>query len=80
MVIFPLTFLSSAFAPAESMPVALETFAEVNPITSIVDAMRALWVDAPANSDLWVAPLWCVGLTLLFATLSVARYRRAVRS
>jgi ABC transporter DrrB family efflux protein len=78
MAIFPLTFISSAFVPVESMPAALEWFAEVNPFTTVVDAMRALWVDTPAGSDIWVAVLWCVGLIAVFAPLSVARYRRAV--
>jgi ABC transporter DrrB family efflux protein len=78
MAIFPLTFISSAFVPVESMPAALEWFAEVNPFTTVVDAMRALWVDTPAGSDIWVALLWCVGLIAIFAPLSVARYRRAV--
>jgi ABC transporter DrrB family efflux protein len=78
MAIFPLTFISSAFVPVESMPAALEWFAEVNPFTTVVDAMRALWVDTPAGTDIWVALLWCVGLIAVFAPLSVARYRRAV--
>jgi ABC transporter DrrB family efflux protein len=78
MAIFPLTFISSAFVPVESMPAALEWFAEVNPFTTVVDAMRALWVDTPAGNDIWVALLWCVGLIAVFAPLSVARYRRAV--
>jgi ABC-2 type transport system permease protein len=78
MAIFPLTFISSAFVPVESMPAALEWFADVNPFTTVVDAMRALWVDTPAGSDIWAAVLWCIGLIAVFAPLSVARYRRAV--
>ena len=78
MAIFPLTFASSAFVPAESMPDGLQQFAEANPFTTVVDAMRALWVDTPAGNDIWLAVLWCVGLIAVFAPLSVARYRRAV--
>jgi len=78
MAIFPLTFISSAFVPVESMPAALEWFADVNPFTTVVDAMRALWVDTPAGNDIWGAVLWSVGLIAVFAPLSVARYRRAV--
>ena len=55
MTIFPLTFISSAFVPVESMPAALQAFAEVNPFTTVVDAMRHLWQGAPANTDVWVA-------------------------
>jgi ABC transporter DrrB family efflux protein len=80
MVIFPLTFLSSAFVPPESMPAAIEAFAEANPVSTVVDATRALFVDAPAGSDVWAAVLWCVGLVAVFSALSVHRYRRAVSS
>src|SRR5207342_3214094 len=48
IVIFPLTFVSSAFVPVESMPGALQAFAEVNPFTIVVDAMRSLFLGAPA--------------------------------
>ncbi|HMJ96390.1 MAG TPA: ABC transporter permease [Thermoleophilaceae bacterium] len=80
MVIFPLTFASSAFVPPASMPSWLEAFAKANPFSTIVDATRALFVNAPAGNDVWVALLWCVGLIAVFATLSVYQYRRAVSS
>ena len=48
---FPLTFISSAFVPVDSMPEPLKAFAEVNPFTIVVDAMRALWVGAPAGNN-----------------------------
>jgi ABC transporter DrrB family efflux protein len=78
IVIFPITFISSAFVPVDSMPSWLEPIAENNPFTTVVDAMRALWVDAPAGNDIWGAVLWSLGLIAVFAPLSVARYRRAV--
>ena len=78
IVIFPITFISSAFVPVDSMPSWLQPVAENNPFTTVVDAMRALWVDAPAGNDIWGAVLWSVGLIAVFAPLSVARYRRAV--
>jgi ABC transporter DrrB family efflux protein len=78
IVIFPITFISSAFVPVDSMPSWLQPIAENNPFTTVVDAMRALWVDAPAGNDIWGAVLWSVGLIAVFAPLSVARYRRAV--
>jgi ABC transporter DrrB family efflux protein len=78
IAIFPLTFASSAFVPTDSMPSWLQKFAEINPFTTVVDAMRALWLDAPAGNDVWGALLWTVGITVLFAVLSVRRYRRAV--
>jgi ABC transporter DrrB family efflux protein len=78
MVIFPLTFASSAFVPPESMPAGIEEFAKVNPFSTVVDATRALFVDGPAGSDVWAAVAWCVGLIAVFGTLSVYKYRRAV--
>ena len=78
MAIFPLTFASSAFVPVESMPAGIEEFAKANPFTTMVDAMRSLWLDTPAGNDIWLAVVWCVGLIAVFAPLSVARYRRAV--
>lgn len=68
IVIFPLTFVSSAFVPVESMPGALQAFAEVNPFTIVVDAMRALFLGAPAGNDVWGAVLWSLGIAAVFAT------------
>jgi ABC-2 type transport system permease protein/oleandomycin transport system permease protein len=78
IVIFPLTFISSAFVPVDSMPAALQAFAEVNPFTITVDAMRALWLGAPAGNNVWEAVLWAAGIAIVFAALSVNRYKRAV--
>ncbi len=78
IVIFPLTFVSSAFVPVESMPAALQAFAEVNPFTVTVDAMRALFLDAPAGNNVWGAVAWSLGIAAVFAALSVNRYKRAV--
>ena len=78
IVIFPLTFVSSAFVPVESMPGALQAFAEVNPFTIVVNAMRALFLGAPAGNSIWGAVLWSIGIATFFAFLSVAKYKRAV--
>jgi ABC-2 type transport system permease protein len=77
-VIFPLTFVSSAFVPVESMPGVLQAFAEVNPFTIVVDAMRALFLGAPAGNDIWAAVLWSIGIAVVFAILAVTKYKRAV--
>jgi ABC transporter DrrB family efflux protein len=78
MVIFPLTFISSAFVPIDSLPDGLEQFAEANPFTVAVDAMRALWIGDPAGNSIWGAVVWSLGLVALFGWLSVQRYKRAV--
>jgi len=75
-LIFPLTFASSVFVPADSMPDGLRQFAEANPFTTIADAMRSLWIGTPAHTDVWMAFVWCFGLTVVFAPLAVSRYRQ----
>lgn len=76
-LIFPITFISSAFVPVDSMPAALEWFAEVNPVTIIVDAMRALWLGTPAGNNVWGAVVWSLALIAIFAPIAVAKYRKA---
>jgi ABC transporter DrrB family efflux protein len=77
IAVFPLTFISSAFVPVASMPSGLRDFAEANPFTIIVDAMRHLWLGAPANDSVWGAAVWSLAIVAVFAPLAVARYRRA---
>ena len=74
-LIFPLTFASSVFVPAATMPDGLRQFAEANPFTTISDAVRSLWLGTPAHTDVWMAFVWCTVLTAIFAPLAVARYR-----
>ena len=76
IAVFPLTFISSAFVPVESMPAALKAFAQVNPFTITVDAERALFLGAPAHNSVWGAFAWSLGLIAVFAPLAVRRYRR----
>jgi ABC transporter DrrB family efflux protein len=77
IAVFPLTFISSAFVPTDSMPSALQWFAEINPFTIVVNAMRALWVGAPAGNSIWGAVVWSFVILAIFAPLAVWRYRRA---
>jgi ABC-2 type transport system permease protein/oleandomycin transport system permease protein len=77
IAVFPLTFISSAFVPVESMPAALRWFADINPFTIEVNAMRALWVGAPARNYVWGAVVWSLVILAIFAPLAVRRYRSA---
>ncbi|MBK8295384.1 MAG: ABC transporter permease [Solirubrobacterales bacterium] len=77
IAVFPLTFISSAFVPVDSMPSALQWFAEANPFTVVVDAMRALWLGAPAGNSIWGAFVWTFVIMAIFAPLAVAVYRSA---
>jgi ABC-2 type transport system permease protein/oleandomycin transport system permease protein len=78
IVIFPLTFVSSAFVPPDTMPAALQWFAEWNPISIVVNAIRALFIGDPAGNTVWGAILWSAGIALFFAVLAVYKYKRAV--
>jgi ABC-type polysaccharide/polyol phosphate export permease len=76
--VFPLTFASSAFVPAKSMPGAVRAFADINPVTLTVDAAWALTIGhgeavGPALGTL----AWLVGLLLVFVPLCVRAFRRA---
>ena len=77
LAIFPLTFASSAFVPTDSMPDWLQAFADINPFTIVVNAVRALWLDAPADNYVWGALAWTLGMIAVFAPLAVRAYRRA---
>jgi ABC-2 type transport system permease protein/oleandomycin transport system permease protein len=77
IAVFPLTFISSAFVPVATMPSVLRAFANVNPFTIIVDAMRSLWLGLPAKNYVWGALVWSLAILVVFAPLAVARYRRA---
>jgi ABC-2 type transport system permease protein len=75
-LLFPLTFASSIFVPASTMPDGLRQFAEANPFTTFSDAMRSLWLGTPAHTDVWMSFVWCFGLIAVFAPLAVSRYRQ----
>ena len=74
---FPLTFVSSAFVPTANMPSALRWVAERNPFTIVTNASRALYNGYPAGSLVWQSIAWAVGITLVFSTLAIAKFRRA---
>lgn len=61
-IVFPLTFASAAFVPTASMPTVLRAFAENQPVTHVIEAIRALMIGAPVGSHGWIAALWCIGL------------------
>ena len=76
LAVFPLTFISSAFVPGQTLPTPLRQFAEVNPFTIVVNELRWLWTGAPTPDRLWQAFAWIAFIMLVFAPLAVARYRR----
>jgi ABC-2 type transport system permease protein/oleandomycin transport system permease protein len=77
-ILFPVTFVSSAFVPVDSMPSWLQPVAEHNPFTYMVDAVRHLFIATPVGNDVWLAALWSVAIALVFGALAILRYRRVV--
>jgi len=80
---FPLLFLpfiSSAFVPTGTMPPAVRVFAENQPVTSIVDAIRALLSSQPVGHDIWIAIAWCVGIIAVAYVFAMRAYKRRVLS
>jgi ABC transporter DrrB family efflux protein len=75
--LFPLTFLSSAFVPIATMPGWLQAFAYHNPVTYVVNAMRALALGGPLEANLWKSLVWIAGIFVVFLPLAVRAYRRA---
>ncbi len=71
-----LPFISSAFVPTETMPGPVRAFAENQPVTSIVNAIRDLFTGQPVGTDIWVALAWCVGVLLIAYTVAMLIYRR----
>src|SRR5512147_2352783 len=70
-----LPFISSAFVPTVSMPPVVRAFAENQPVTSIVEAIRALLSGQPVGNDIWVALTWCVGITLVAYVFAMRVYK-----
>ena len=73
-----LPFISSAFVPTETMPGPVRAFAEHQPVTSIVDAIRDLLAQQPVDAIIWVALAWCVGILLVAYLAAMAAYRRRI--
>jgi ABC transporter DrrB family efflux protein len=75
--VFPLTFLSSAFVPIPTMPGWLQAFAKNQPVTNIIDTMRALAIGGPVETNLLKSIAWLAAIFLVFVPLAVRAYRRA---
>jgi ABC-2 type transport system permease protein len=84
--LFPLTFLSNAFVPTESLPAFLRHVADWNPFTATVQACRELFGNQPAplhsgawpmQHPEWASLLWSLVIIVVFRTLSVRKYRSA---
>ncbi|MGW0991767.1 ABC transporter permease [Streptomyces sp. NPDC002520] len=75
LVLFPLQFGSSIFAPTNSMPSWLRAFTDYNPLSTLADAARGLMVGGPVAHDLWVTVAWSVVITAVMAPVAVHKFR-----
>jgi ABC-2 type transport system permease protein len=73
-----LPFISSAFVPTASMPGPVRAFAENQPVTSIVNTLRALFTEQPVGAGIWTALAWCAGLLVVAFTVAGITYRRRI--
>jgi len=73
-----LPFVSSAFVPTATMPGPVRAFAENQPVTSIVNAIRDLFTQQPVGSNIWIALAWCVGVLIVAWTFAIVTYRRRI--
>ena len=71
-----LPFISSAFVPTETMPTIVRVFAENQPVTSIVNSIRALLYEGYVGNDIWIALVWCVGITILAYVFASKEFKR----
>ena len=70
-----LPFISSAFVPTASMPPVVRAFAENQPVTSIVDTIRALLARQPVGNDIWIALAWCLGILVVAYIFAMRVYK-----
>ncbi len=75
--LFPLTFVSAAFVPVQSMPGWLQAFASNQPVTIVIDEMRALALGGPLALHAWQSVVWLAGIAAVFVPLAVRAYKRA---
>ncbi len=73
-----LPFISAAFVPTHTMPGPVRAFAEHQPVTSIVNAIRDLFRQHPVGSDIWIALAWCVGVLIVAYLFAMVTYRRRI--
>jgi ABC-2 type transport system permease protein len=75
IVVFPLTFASSTFVPTTNMPYALKLFAENQPITHVIEALRSLLVGTPMGNHGWLAVVWCLGIIVVSIPWAAVLFR-----
>ncbi|MFL0245642.1 ABC transporter permease [Candidatus Clostridium stratigraminis] len=75
-IILVMLFISSAFTPTDSMNKALRVFAEHQPMTPIIEAVRALFLNVPVGNNVLIAILWSIGILIVSYIASMLVYKR----
>ena len=78
MIILPLTFASSAYAPVDTLPGWLQAFVKANPVNSVIEAARGLMLGGPVAEPVIESVIWMIAITAVFAPLAILRYRRRI--
>lgn len=76
VLVFPLTFASSAFVPTAGMNRGLKAFAENQPITQVVNAIRDLMNGLPTGNTVWLSVVWCIGILVVSIPVASYMFRR----
>jgi oleandomycin transport system permease protein len=76
--LFPITFVSNVFVQTATMPGWLQPVVKANPVSILSDAVRGLLVGGPVATPLWQTLAWAAGIALVFAPMSVSRFKRRV--
>jgi len=74
--VFPITFISSAFVPTAGMPSALRAFAENQPVTHVIEAIRSLTIGTPMGNHGWLAAIWSLGILVVSYIVAVYIFKR----
>ena len=80
VLVFPLTFASTAFVPAEGMNRFLRAFAENQPISHIIEAVRSLMLGTPTGDHVWLSVVWCIGILAISIPITAFIFRRKTNS
>jgi ABC-2 type transport system permease protein len=78
LLIFPLTFASAAFVPTDTMPKGLRLFAENQPVTHVIEAIRALMIGTSPGDHIWISAIWLGGITLVCIPIASYLFRTKI--
>lgn len=76
--LFVLPYISSGFVPVDTMSGWIKWFSEIQPMTPIIDSIRALMMDLPLGNSLWIALAWCLGITIVSFAFSLRIYNKKI--